>query len=99
MSFDSSLAFVSLEDFQAWHNMNFAHDNTHHATLLRGCFTYYRSRQEQVTRQQQSIEQSIIEGKKNALRIGHYGMVFRDYLHGQRVCFTTAGRFGVFPRL
>ncbi|KAM7217479.1 hypothetical protein V8F06_007110 [Rhypophila decipiens] len=89
MSFDSSLFLpfsTSLEAFKDWHNFV----NIHQPSSR--CFFYPSG-------QQHSRQQSTREVEQVASKVGHYGTFFQDAIHDHRLCLTTAGRFGVFPRL
>ena len=87
MSFDSSFSFpfVSLKAFKDWHNFVNAYQSSSR------CFSYASG--------QQPRQQSAREVTEAASKVGHYGTFFQDAIHDHRLCLTTAGRLGVFPRL
>ncbi|KAH7303411.1 heterokaryon incompatibility protein-domain-containing protein [Stachybotrys elegans] len=87
MSFDSSLSFpfVSLEAFKDWHNFVNVYQSSSR------CFSFASG--------EQPTQQSARQVTEAASKVGDYGTFFQDAIHDHRLCLTTAGRFGVFPRL
>jgi len=92
MSFDSrsSHLSVSLEAFKDWHNFV----NAHQPSL--GSFSYVSRRQP--THQSETGTMDAASGL-DRYKIDCCDDLFRDGIHGQRLCCTTGGRLGVFPRL
>lgn len=86
MSFNSSSDdSVSLEDFEEWHNFVNAYRPSSRGFSYAG--------------RQQPMQRSAIGLTEADAKVTRYGTFFRNAIHGQRLCLTTAGRFGVFPRL